>query len=719
VKAHLGLLGLLGGGAIALTAALPAHASATQVTDVQVSQTAGGMSLILETNDGERPQVFTINRGNTVVADLTNTQLRLADGNGFLQNDPAPGIAVVMVNQLDANSVRVSVTGSEAAPTSQVSQSGDRIVFNIGGTSASAAQPNIADNPFAVPDGNSLTFEPANPNPSIAQATPNQNFDILVPDPQVIINGVPAAPSRGESDFLPPLRPRAIAPPVGDIAVSTTNVTAQPIMLGTNEVVPRLVLRDAPVRDVLSLLGRAAGLNVAFLTGTGTEGADGADAETNPRISLDIENEPVQNVFNYVLRISGLQANLDGRTIFVGSNLPNDARGLIMRTVRLNQVDVGSALNFMVALGAETAVSRERLVTSVNAVPVSQAADGGATSSITQTQTTTEQRIEVQRVVYEDSVPILRGLQVAGDERTNSLTITGPGQLVEIATSQLTTLDIRRRQVAVNVRVIDVNLLETDRASTSFSFGLGLTDFINQGGTGIINFGERVPNFFNDTFTGNPASTPRGGNDVNFADNFLAQLQAEVVAGNAKILTDPTLVVQEGQTAEVQLTADVVTDLRQTVTTTEGGTDTVTLEVETEPAGLVLQIQVERIDDNGFVSLSVAPSISAISDTVSVSGNQINLLSERRLSSGLIRVRDGQTLVLSGIIRDEDRVTVTKVPILGDIPILGALFRSSERSNTRQELIVILTPQILDDSEQSTFGYRYQPGPEVREINQR
>jgi type IV pilus assembly protein PilQ len=92
------------------------------------------------------------------------------------------------------------------------------------------------------------------------------------------------------------------------------------------------------------------------------------------------------------------------------------------------------------------------------------------------------------------------------------------------------------------------------------------------------------------------------------------------------------------------------------------------------------------------------------------------LLSERLITSGQVRVRDGQTLLLSGIIQESERSSVTKIPILGDIPILGALFRSTVTDNQRQELIVLLTPQILDDSDQSVFGYSYTPSEEVQEI---
>jgi hypothetical protein len=119
-----------------------------------------------------------------------------------------------------------------------------------------------------------------------------------------------------------------------------------------------------------------------------------------------------------------------------------------------------------------------------------------------------------------------------------------------------------------------------------------------------------------------------------------------------------------------------------------------------------------------FVTLSVAPSISAPVGVVPT-GNQggfVTLLSQRVLQSGQVRVRDEQTLLLSGIIQESERSSVTKVPILGDIPILGALFRSTETDNRRQELIVLLTPQILDDSDQSVFGYSYTPSAEVQDV---
>ncbi|HEY9804601.1 MAG TPA: AMIN domain-containing protein [Leptolyngbyaceae cyanobacterium] len=757
---------ILGAAASVFLAAQPVWAQTTQVTDVKVSPSDGGLSLVLKTSAGSRPQVFTTKRGKALVADITNTQLRLRQGNNFRQDQPAPGIASVEVVQLDANSIRVIVTGDNDAPMSQpVTRQEDGITLSVTPSSGTTASAPVIPRP-------PVSTTPPATTPAQTGAVPN----VLVPNPEVTIDGKPAQPAGPGQPIsqAPPFLPRAVAPPVGDIAISATDASPSTIDLGTQERVPRLVLRDAPVREVLSLLARAANLNLAYIGGD-AGGKDGQAVQQN--ISLDIENEPVQDVFNYVLRLSGLEANRSNRTIFVGPKLPNSTRDIVMRSLRLNQVNVGVALNFLVGLGAETAVSRERQVTNVNAVPV-----GTGVAPITQTQTTTETRVETQRIDFQDSKPLLRGLQALGDERTNSMTLIGPPKLVEMAMTQLTQLDIRRRQVVVNVKIIDVNLAGEQLYNSSFAFGVGNNYFSVDGGAASFNFGgSRPPSstearnsitstpttsnplqdtniFLGDGFfnsTGRPSAeagassnplqpgitdfTPgTRGTGTNpgtpdtytfglpslyqFPRRFLASLQAQVTNGNAKILTDPTLIVQEGQQANVKLTQEVLGNINNTITRGDGvSSETITAE-KTE-VGLTLAVKVDRIDDNGFVSLSVAPVVKApqSSADLNVGGNtqRIFLVSERSLNSGTIRLRDGQTLILSGIIQDQDRSTVSKVPILGDIPLIGSLFRRTNRSNERREVIVLLTPQVMDDSQNSSYGYNYTPSPEVRQMLER
>ncbi|ARV61460.1 type II and III secretion system protein [Nostocales cyanobacterium HT-58-2] len=715
---------VLGASAMVFLAAQPVWAQTTQITGVQLSPVDGGINVVLTTASGSRPQIFTTKKGNALVADIINTQLRLPKENSFRQDNPAPGIASVTINQLDANSIRVVVTGTNNAPSSQpLVRQQNGIILGFTPTERTQAR-TTAPQPAPV-----QTAPPVSSSPQ-----PNQKPDVLVPNPQVSIDGTPAQPAGPGpgSNPVPPFLPRAVAPPVGDIAISNIDASPSNIDLGTQERVPRLVLRDAPVREVLSLLARAAGLNLAFAgkeaAGQASggqqaqQGQQGTAGNDGPTISLDIENEPVQDVFNYVLRLSGLEANRSRRTIFVGARLPNSTRDMIMRNLRLNQVTVGVALNFLVGLGAETAVSRERQVTSVNAVPV-----GGTANPVTQSQTTTETRVETQRIDFKDSNPLLRGLQALGDERTNSITLIGPPKVVEMAMSQLTQLDVRRRQVVVNVKIVDVNLQNTKNFNTSFSFGIGNNFFANDGGAAVLNFGGSRPansgEVFNSLTSSPTINNPQPENPLKFPRRLLASLQAQVTNGNAKILTDPTLIVQEGQSANVNLTQEVVGNLKREITR-GSDTSTETVTADKQNVGLTLAVRIERIDDNGFVSLSVAPVVKAPQSSQEINlgngGTQtIFLVSERSLNSGLIRLRDGQTLILSGIIQDTDRVSVSKIPILGDIPLIGSLFRRTNKTNQRNEVIVLLTPQIVDDSERSSYGYNYTPSPDVRQMLER
>ena len=554
----------------------------------------------------------------------------------------------------------------------------------------------------------------------------NQNNDVLVPNPEVIISN----PSEGfndsqENSYEQPYLPRAVAPPVGDMAVSNINASPDTVDLESSAIVPRLVLRDASVREVLSLLARQAGLNIVFTLGEGgAEGSEeGDDIAEDPTVSLDLENQTVQEAFDSILLISGLNASRRGNTIYIGNNLPIQARNVISRTLRLNQVRAENAALFLASQGAQG----QRLTTEVEETVDP---DTGRVIQRRELPATLEDLGGAAAEEDTGNAFLLEGLLISTDDRLNTITLVGEARKVETATAFLTQLDARRRQVAVNVKVIDINLLNQENFNSSFSFGINDTYFQQDNGSAILNFGGDNP-VLGTTVT----RRPRGNETTeyeqlpdppfreieiptpgNLPDRFLALIQSQVVSGNAKILTDPTLTVQEGQQATVRLVQEIVQSVETEI---EGDSGIRTISPVIGEAGLIVTVNVEQIDDNGFVSLSVSPSISSIGGTqVFDSGagaeNVLNLLSTREVSSGLVRIRDGQTLILSGIIQDQERVAVTKVPILGDIPLLGSLFRNTDKSNERAEVIVLLTPEIID--EQADFGYNYQPSKDAREM---
>jgi type IV pilus assembly protein PilQ len=601
----------------------------------------------------------------------------------------------------------------------------------------------------------------------LAQSAP------LVPNPEIIIQGAPQAPGV-------PTLPRAVAPPVGDIAISNIDASAEKVKFEPNMTVPRILLREASAREVLMTLANYAGYNVVFTSAQGEANA------TSQTVSLEFTNESVENIFNAVLLISGLQANRQGKTIFVGAQLPQGARNLISRTLRLNQVKAVAAAIFLATQGAEY----QRLVTQTEDIvdPLTGRVTGRRDVAPT-LEPLTPQNTEGSKAAL-----LLTGLRIAADDRLNSINLIGEPRQVQIATSLLTQLDARRRQVVVNVKVIDVNLLNTDRFNSSFSFGFNDGFFVQDNGAAVLNFGNMNPPTsstvsragafaqpivpLNNVFSGEgtptlapffdvqngapfssitqgPLGNPLSPNFAGYArpnfgrfnnpfqpgvtevtadgleyalpglfqypQRFLMTLQASIQTGNAKILTDPSLVVQEGQQATVKLTEKVLESVETSVDPLSGERTTVPVLAD---AGLTLAVNVDQVDDNGFISLSVSPTIASPGSPIQFNSggltvNTLTPLIRRELTSGLIRLRDGQSLILSGIIQERQQSSETKVPILGDIPILGALFRSRTNRNDRSEVIILLTPKIIEDTATSTLGINYQPGQDAAEMLQR
>ena len=83
------------------------------------------------------------------------------------------------------------------------------------------------------------------------------------------------------------------------------------------------------------------------------------------------------------------------------------------------------------------------------------------------------------------------------------------------------------------------------------------------------------------------------------------------------------------------------------------------------------------------------------------------------MKTGKFRVRDGQTLILTGVIQDDTRETVVKWPLLGDIPIIGQLFRKTTSDREKRELVIVVTPEIVNDDQGGSYGYGYEPSTQA------
>jgi type IV pilus assembly protein PilQ len=709
-------------------------AVASRITDINTNVAGDRLNLTLNFASSDRPQVTYTKQGKAWVAVLNGAQLQLGNGNAsYAKTNPAPGITAIEATQYAANKVRIRVTANDPEMLKDLikrQDTGDSLVFSLemqpsatqsstlssanapesGVINKNAADPDrvlIAQNTTSSSIGKPL-FEPkvsiTNPDGKTRVAQNTTSNTVLPP----VANPVtPQLPGRVPG-VVPPFR-QIKTPPVGDIATTTSKLRADIVELGTAERVPRITLRDAPAIEVLTLIGRVAGLSVVSAEAPSTTGTAAATPTTTVAatglrqpVSLSIENETAQDVFNNVLRISGLQANRIGQTIFVATQLPVTLRNMITKSYRLNQITTGEASAYLIGLGASRVVSRQRPIPGVQTAQL-----GTASQAIINVATEAVPTLETVTITPESgATPLLRGLQVIAEERSNSITLVGSPRQVEYAEAQLARLDLRKRQVMVNVRVLEVAVNNGQTLAGGFT-SVGGNPSITQTAT------TNSSNTLGITLSSN--------NPITLPTSFIAALTASISNGSAKVITDPNLTVQEGETATIALTDQVINNITSTsVASTTGGPPTTTTTATFAQVGLTLAIQIERIDDNGFINLSVSPRISVPLDRValnSTAGNNFIIpISERVLNSGRIRLRDAQTLVLSGVIRDSDSEAVQKIPLLGDIPIIGALFRTTTTTNRRSEVIIIVTPRIIDDSQDANWGYTYQPGPEAQKV---
>lgn len=196
-------------------------------------------------------------------------------------------------------------------------------------------------------------------------------------------------------------------------------------------------------------------------------------------------------------------------------------------------------------------------------------------------------------------------------------------------------------------------------------------------------------------------------------NSFYGYLEAVIESTSAKTLAAPTLLVQEGEKARVETGTSVITG----VDSTETASGSTQFQNTRENAGLTLDVVVDKIDDNGFVTLNVNPSVSVPIPAGVQQGVPIFNITGRKLSSGRIRLRDRQTLVLTGVIQDSDREVVRKWPILGDMPVIGQMFRSTDSQREKQELVILVSLAIIDDEQGGSYGYGYRPSSqEARQL---
>ncbi|MDY0356232.1 MAG: secretin N-terminal domain-containing protein [Sedimentisphaerales bacterium] len=183
----------------------------------------------------------------------------------------------------------------------------------------------------------------------------------------------------------------------------------------------------------------------------------------------------------------------------------------------------------------------------------------------------------------------------------------------------------------------------------------------------------------------------------NLSGDLDVTLHALQEAGKLNILSRPYILASNNQLATITVGSQVPFATGET--TSNVGTQTTT---EYRDIGIILEVT-PSINPDGLVNMTVRPEISSQSgDSVQISEKLALPVFTTRSSETKVAVRDGQTIVIGGLIQDEIRDTIKKIPLLGDIPIAGHLFKRTEKSKAKTELLIFLTPHVAPDAQALT-----------------
>ena len=282
------------------------------------------------------------------------------------------------------------------------------------------------------------------------------------------------------------------------------------------------------------------------------------------------------------------------------------------------------------------------------------------------------------------------GVKVLADKSSNSIIISGPPTLQKNMMQVISQLDRRRAQVMVEAVIAEV--------STDLSNKIGaalVSNGANDGGSGVVgysNFGglNTLASYASGTVTSVADGLLIGGGNKSFG------AIVEALKGDAatNILSTPTLVTLDNEEAQITVGQEVPFITGQSTGTSSSTSNPFTT-IERKDVGLTFKIT-PQINRGDTVNLKIEQETSNVASS-SVSAS--DLITNKRKITTNVMVEDGQILILGGLIEDNFRDSESKVPGLGDIPVLGSVFRNNSTTKTKNNLMVFIHPVILPDAE--------------------
>jgi type IV pilus secretin PilQ/predicted competence protein len=442
-------------------------------------------------------------------------------------------------------------------------------------------------------------------------------------------------------------------------------------------------VKNVSLVNVLKIISQESGLS--FIA---------AQDVADKKITLYLNKIPLNQALQMVLDANDLTYEMQNNSnVFVVKKKEKTAKNMITKVYQLKYATVSSSkLNSTISF-LSTGSSSSASVSSS-----SGASSSGASSS------STPQMGGLEQVLKDALSP---DGKVVEDTRTNSLIITDvPGQFDSIE-STIAKLDVPVPQILIEVEMLDVSKSTADQLGITY----GATPISFTGTSEAVNYplslsrGIAPTNSSTSTSSTSNSTSPFTSGSLNTA-GLTAALSFLTTSTDARTLARPKILTLNNETAQIEISTNQAIDIVPSSTSTGTSGSTQTYSVDRYTTGVILKVTPQANLLTREITMAVSPKVidvilSEVQPPTDIGGTIYD--PETRGSDSILKLKDGQSMVIGGLMTNQTNKAVTKLPFLGDLPLIGSLFRSKITSKSERELVIFLTPHIIDYADQSAL----------------
>ncbi len=487
--------------------------------------------------------------------------------------------------------------------------------------------------------------------------------------------------------FISPIRAQEAITPA-----SSNLVSSAPAVLPENEkaavapettpmVIDELDLKDVDISDVLKLISQKSGMNI--VVGSTVTG----------KVTLYLKNVTALDVLDIIAKTNDLAYVQEVRLVHVmtgaeyeqthGRKFFRKNKTILQRLNYISIAEVVPMLERMKSPSGVVLADARSGTLSLNDLPenildmvafIREIDVARMTKVFDLKYAKAEELAERINLILTPTVGSMRF-----DKRTNKISATDIPDKIREIDQMITAFDVKEEQVAIEAKIVQVILSDQYQMGVDWQAVLDSSHNINL-----------VSNF---DVLGSTQKHGRMSVGTLVDDNYKAMIEALETFGRTENLSNPHIMAINNQEAKI-LIGSSQPYVTSTTTTPSSGPTTTAETVNFIEVGVKLYVT-PTVHKDGYVTLKIKPEVSAVTRNVTTSNNNTIPVVETSEAETTVLVKDGVTIVIGGLIKDEKINTDSRIPVLGSIPLIGGAFRNKDHLTRKTELVIFLTPRIV------------------------